>query len=306
MSLGILDSRSGILGFLAVGSMLLLVGIGHWMRADFPQVLAGYSAILPLLAFLSILFSLDWFGETIVGSWGIWQARRDLFLLQQDLAALEQWRFGGRTGVLAFLMLFWASIAALAIFGFFFFFMTTCTLLRRHSAWLGTGEEMLDYSVLCLVLFWMIYAGFLLVWRSRHRFPPIPEEAVPGFASVFAWRKNRLLRDSEEAVAFLSLFQNACPEFLQPRGFPWKLLLFSLPGFCWHFYRWAGGQFSLPLAATATIGWFGAGAVLLSLWWLFPWSTAQTRALLHPERVSPCSYWPILRLRQLAQQILLP
>ncbi|MDD2746393.1 MAG: hypothetical protein WCY91_02140 [Acidithiobacillus sp.] len=296
--------RCTILGQLALGAWLILVGIGNWAHAHSAQVLSWYIAFLPLLVFLAILFFSDWLGEYVMGSWGIWEARRDLSRLADDLAVLEAWRLGGGLGVRVFLVLFWLGIFALAAFGILFLFSGVFAFTGTHAPWLhSTVETVLNIFLACLILIWSGYAAFLLFYRRKYPGPPIPADSEPKVASLSAWRKERLLRNKEEAIAFLALFHEACPEVAKPRGFPWKILLFTIPEFCWHFYRWTGGEVSLPQAASASIGLFGAGMVFFSLWRMVPWALAQTSALLHPERVSCCKYLPILRLRELAEKL---
>ena len=87
--------RCTILGQLALGAWLILAGTGNWAHAHSAQVLSWYSAFLPLLVFLAILFFSDWLGEYVMGSWGVWEARRDLSRLAEGLAVLETWRLGG-------------------------------------------------------------------------------------------------------------------------------------------------------------------------------------------------------------------
>lgn len=289
----------------------MLVGVGRWDHAGLSQIERWYSALLPWLAYLAILLFSDWIGGTIMGSWGLWAARRDLVRLMQDLAVLETWRLGGWYGARFFLFLFWTSLLALAVYGALFLcsgILAVVEAVPQISADFvllpAKWGNVLNGFVGSLVLLWLGYGVFLRVWRLRYPLPPIPDDGVPKVPSLIHWQKRQLLQTYEEAIAFLSLFREACPEFSTPKGLPWKVLLFSLPEFSWHFYRWSGGQMDMPMAASASIGLLGAASVFLSLWWLVPWSFAQTKGILRPDRISPCSYLPVLQLRRLAQRLI--
>jgi len=282
----------------------ILADIGKGLHADSAQILSWYAGFLPLWLYVDILLFSSWLGECLMESWGLWQARRDLSLVAKDLAILESWRLGGEHGVRLFLFLFWASIGVFSGFGLLFFVSGVSAFLRAYPSWIifPLGYA-LDTGLAFLLPGWAGYGAFLLWHRRRHPVPPIPEDGRPKVASLSAWRKEQLLHNKEEAIAFLAWFHEACPEFVRPKAFPWKILLFTLPEFSWHFYLWAGGQARLPLAASAAIGLLGAGAVALSLWRLIPWSIAESRAILHPEDVSCCRYLPVLRLRDLAERL---
>ncbi|WP_423856076.1 hypothetical protein HHS34_005505 [Acidithiobacillus montserratensis] len=296
-------SRLALFLLLLVWSAMFMVGSAHFAGITAAQALALYGAILPWLTVIAILLFRDWLWEYIVGTWGIWEARKDLRLLAHDLSIVETWRMGGRMGIRAFLALFFLTVAVVAGFGVAFLTASVQILLKQNPPSLDWNHGISNILVFVLLPSWVLYGTYLLFWRWKFPRPNLPQEAIPAVASIAAWQKQGYLNNKEEAVAFLSLLQTACPEFTSPRSFPWKVLFFSLPAFSWHFYLWAGGQTAFPLAVSASIGLLGAASVFILLWWLVPWTIAQTRSLLAPEQTPVCRYPPIIRLWQLAESL---
>ncbi|MHB1279891.1 MAG: hypothetical protein ACYCYL_01415 [Acidithiobacillus sp.] len=309
-SAAVLDSfpRSAAVLTAAISILSMVTGIGSWTHSSLTQMLAWYGAFLPLVISLAILLFSNWLweypAEYIKGTWGRWEAHRDLSRIAKDLAVLETWRLGGRIGVSAFLLLFWTSVVIMTTFGVLFLFSGFSAFTRTHhdSFFRSEWETAFNIFVIILILSWSGYGALLALYRHQH-----PAPICPPVTPVPVWRKDRRKnkrKENGEEIFFLTLFREACPEAIQPARVPWNSLLFTIPEFCWYFYRCSGGQFHLPLAASVSIEILGAGSVFVSLWWLIPWSLKTTKALLHPERISCCAYMPILHLRDMAERVM--
>lgn len=293
-------SRLASFLLLLVGSAMIMIGAAHFARITAAQALACYSAVLPWLATIAILLLFDWIWEYVMGTWGIWEARTDLRLLAHDLSVVETWRMGGRMGSSGFLILFWLTIGMLAVFGCLFLANGITIMLHLGPTVQSWQDDISAFLVYGIFPLWALYGVYLRYWRWKHPRPALSKASIPAVPSVEIWRKQKLLEGSSEAIAFLALFQSACPEFTRPKPFPWKIVVFSLPAFSWHFYLWAGGMWNPPDVASISLDLLGCASLFWSMGWLLPWTISQTRSLLHPETVSVCRYLPLLRLRDQA------
>lgn len=180
----LLLSRTVSLLLLCIGSLLVISGTGHFWGADVWQVLACYSAVLPWLATIAILFLFNWIWEYVMGAWGIWEARKDLRLLAHDLSVVETWRMGGRMGSLGFLVLFWLTIGIVAAFGCLFLANGITIMLHPGptvQSWQDGISAFLAYGIFPL---WAMYCVYLHYWRWKHPRPALSKAGIPAVPHV--------------------------------------------------------------------------------------------------------------------------